>query len=92
MKSQSFRTLGLQRGLHALVLLSLLFSPLQSVAAYSPAPAPPTPVEPDTPSAGLYRTTVMLRTPADWMRLEELRVVVLRTTDGRTTDRRAPRR
>ncbi|MFQ5813683.1 MAG: hypothetical protein ACE5I2_10930 [Anaerolineae bacterium] len=90
MNSRSFSALWLQRLLHAAVLLSLLFSPLQSIAAHVPPPAPPAPVAPAIPSTGLYRTTVTLRTPADWTRLEGLGVVVLeeRTAGGRTADQR----
>ncbi|MFQ5813679.1 MAG: hypothetical protein ACE5I2_10910, partial [Anaerolineae bacterium] len=89
MNSRSFSALWLQRLLHAAVLLSLLFSPLQSIAAHVPPPAPPAPVKPGTPeSTGLYRTTVTVRTPADWARLERLGVVVLEeiTAQGRTAD------
>ena len=57
----------LQRCLHGFVLLSLLLSPLQSVAAHSMPPATipqPAPVEPAFPSIGLFRTTVTVRGPA----------------------------
>jgi len=84
MNSHAFRSLRLQRILHALVLLALLLSPLHSMAAYSPPPAPSQPVEPGMAATGLYRTTITLRTPADWARLEKLGVAVLETTaDGR---------
>ena len=76
----------LQRCLHTVVLLSLLFSPLQSVSAYTPPPAPPEPVEPDVLSTGLYRTTITLRSPADWTRLEKLGVVVLERTADQQND------
>jgi len=94
MNTRSFPRLRLQRLLHAFVLLSLLFSPLQSIAAYAPLPAPPDSVgrvansSYDASPSGLYRTTVTLRTPADWARLEELGVVVLeeRAAGKRATD------
>jgi len=45
MKSGPFPALCLQRFLHVIVVLALLFSPLQSAAAYSPSPAPSAPAE-----------------------------------------------
>jgi len=88
----------LQWCLHVCVLLTFLLSPLQSIAAQPPPPAPPMSAQPAMPDpsadpsassgqgsgqAGLYRTTVTPRTPADWRRLEKLGAVVL---EERTAD------
>ncbi|MBS1253068.1 MAG: hypothetical protein MAG451_02113 [Anaerolineales bacterium] len=89
MNGSPFTSRRTQRALHVVVLLTFLLSPLQSIAAYAPPPAPPAPAEPGMPaSTGLFRTTVTVRTPADWRRLEELGVVVLarRAAQGRAAD------
>ncbi len=76
--------MALYRWLHKLLsvvaLLGLSLSPVQSLvragqpAATSPAPA----AEPAMPAyTGLHRTTVTVRGPAHWARLERLGAVVL---------------
>jgi len=65
-------------------LLGFLFSPLQPLAAagqpiasQAGALGQANKLSYEVSTSGLYRTTITLRTPADWARLEKMGVVVL---------------